>query len=294
MSSSKAAIDDIDNLPDAATPPAGSRKKARTIIWQDSQLCLYRYHDEFCGDSIWLHCDLHDIDRNGCFKPEFSALGKVVGNSDLNNVMLASGLLLRLPGFCLGWLKIPEGSAMWGSHRIRVLGQTMAKMMADFTRPHLEVQNQTQRSAFRLSSFTARVQGTTFAADLTLMDDDLDDEAPEVQAYYIPGLDYRHILEVFKDGKMVPVADSDRFVDLAGQKAFFVKSNTMLFKEAVYKKFPGGAFAKIDTVKPKLGSSCRQAGSLWQAPAFNLSDLVQYFEGFGCKVTVSKLDLSKV
>ena len=88
MSSSKAAIDDLDNLPDAVTPPAGSRKKARTITWKDSQLCLYRYNDEFCGDSIWLHCDLNDIDKSGCFKPEFSALGKVVGNSKINKEMM--------------------------------------------------------------------------------------------------------------------------------------------------------------------------------------------------------------
>ena len=149
MSSSKAAIDDLDNLPNAVTPPAGSRKKARTITWKDSQLCLYRYNDEFCGDSIWLHCDLNDIDKSGCFKPEFSALGKVVGNSKINKEMMDAGLLLRLPGYCLGWVKVAEGSDMWGSHRIRVLGKKMAATMADFTRPFLEVHSENPASTFK-------------------------------------------------------------------------------------------------------------------------------------------------
>ena len=90
---------------------------------------------------------------------------------------------------------------------------------------------------------------------------------------------------------MLPTAGTGIFTDVANQKAFFVQTNSMLFKEAVHKKFPGGAFAKIEVAKPGLGSSDRRSGMLWQAPAFKASDLVTYFENFGCQIKMEKLTM---
>ena len=273
MSNSKADIDDLDNLPDAVTPQAASRKKARTITKTDSDLVLQRYDDSFCGDSIWLHCDAHAIDTNGCFKPEFNAQGKIVANSSLNNKMMQDGVLLRLPGYCTGWVKIPKASPLWGTHRIRVLGQPMATYVADYTRPHLLVRSISDHSR-SLSHLHAHWQGTNFADHITLDDADgksLDGEAPDIQAFYIPNLEYRMILEVFQEGSMLPTAGTGIFTDVANQKAFFVQTNSMLFKEAVHKKFPGGAFAKIEVAKPGLGSSGRHSGGV--AVPFGRADL---------------------
>lgn len=121
------------------------------------------------------------------------------------------------------------------------------------------------------------------------------DEPLEVRCYYIPNLEYRNIVQVFINDKMLPTSEAGSlFQDVPAQKAFFVQTDTMLFKESVYKVFPGGAFAKIDVVKAGLGKMDRRAGSLWQAPAFKPSNLVSYFQGFGCKVTMEKLAIQQV
>ena len=65
------AFDDLDNLPDAVTPPQASRK--RTLNEEiKSALRLYQYDDDFCGKSLWLHVELAPRDANGMFKPEFA------------------------------------------------------------------------------------------------------------------------------------------------------------------------------------------------------------------------------
>ena len=142
-----------------------------------------------------------------------------------------------------------------------------------------------------------RAQGTKFDDALTIVGDATQQphEPLEVRIYYIPNLSYRNILSVYVKDKMVLTAESGGvFQDLPNQKAFFVEMDSLLFKEAVYKKFPCGAFAKIETKAGGLGNSDRRAGPLWQAPAFNAKDLVEYFGSFGCKVTLEKLKIEEV
>ena len=139
------------------------------------------------------------------------------------------------------------------------------------------------------------MQATTFDETIELIEDAVLDEPLEVRCYYIPNLEYTNIVSVFIDDKMLPPsAAGSRFQDIPAQKAFFVQTDSMLFKESVYKMFPGGAFAKIDVIKTGLGKVDRRAGSLWQAPAFKPSDLISYFKGFGCKVTMEKLTIQQV
>ena len=91
------AFDDLDNLPDAVTPPQASRKRTREEEVK-SALRLYEYNDDFCGQSLWLHIELAPRDANGMFKPEFGAAGKVAGDSKMTKALEAAGLKLRLPG----------------------------------------------------------------------------------------------------------------------------------------------------------------------------------------------------
>ena len=135
------AFDDLDNLPDAVTPPQASRK--RTINEEiTSALRLYQYDDDFCGKSLWLHVELAPRDANGMFKPEFGPAGKVAGDSKMTKALEAAGLKLRLPGFCMCFMKIKETQGLWGTHRARVLGDEHALTIANFCRPHLQVRAQ--------------------------------------------------------------------------------------------------------------------------------------------------------
>ena len=127
-------------------------------------------------------------------------------------------------------------------------------------------------------------QKTTFVGDVTMMNDAMLDDPPEISMYYIPKIEPSQIVSVWIEGKMVPPLESGVITDVASQKAFFVQTESMLFKTCLYKKFPGGAYAGINVKKPELGSMDRRFGALWMMPAFNLSDLFAYFQSFGCDV----------
>ena len=145
-STSKAALDDLDldNLPDACTPPQGSRK--RTLEEQTtSELRLERYDDDFCGDSFWLHVDLNSRDTNGRFKPTFSGGGKISGDSYMTKVLEDAGCKLRLPGYCMCFMKLKETQGFWGTHRARVIGKEHALTIANICRPHLQAREQMRR-----------------------------------------------------------------------------------------------------------------------------------------------------
>ena len=142
MATSKlTASDDLDNLPDAVTPPQASRKRTREEETK-SALRLYEYNDDFCGQSLWLHIELAPRDANGMFKPEFGAAGKVAGDSKMTKALEAAGYKLRLPGFCMCFMKIKDVQGLWGTHRARVLGDVHALTIANFCRPHLQVRAQ--------------------------------------------------------------------------------------------------------------------------------------------------------
>ena len=80
---------------------------------------------------------------------------------------------------------------------------------------------------------------------------------------------------------------SDVFIDIANHKGFVAITETMQFKKAVHIKFNGGCFARI-----KTATKGDIMGTLWLAPSFNLSDLLHYYESFGCAVTYGKLDIN--
>ena len=138
-SSSKAFdIDDLDNLPDAVSPPQGSRVK-RKSTQTESQKRLYQYDDDFAGNSLWLHLDFDSLDSNTVLKPTFKD-SKVVAESRVVQAMDKEGLRLSGMGYAPGLLKITNKvSEQWGTHRVRVIGPSHAETLCNFYQTFTQV-----------------------------------------------------------------------------------------------------------------------------------------------------------
>ena len=112
----------------------------------------------------------------------------------------------------------------------------------------------------------------------------------DVKINYIPKINLTSIVSVYhidketNKGGMIPTPESNVFADVADQPGFFIQIDTTLFMQAVYNAFPGGAFVKLNVIPPQLDQKDARMGMFWQAPAFDLRAIYDYFESFGCKI----------
>ena len=110
----------------------------------------------------------------------------------------------------------------------------------------------------------------------------------EVGIAYIPDLLSEDVAEM-RDEENVKIEFTDKYADLASQHAFLVTVDTHIFKNAVRNVFPGGYFSKITGPNHE-----KTWGTLWASPAFNITDLIDYYEKFGCAVKPYKYKLHPV
>ena len=115
-------------------------------------------------------------------------------------------------------------------------------------------------------------QFTEFADTVKVMEGVKFNKPIDVQLSYIPKIELDDIEACWRDGVKLEDA-SDVFIDVANHKGFVAITDSMQFKKAVHIKFTGGCFAKI-----KTANKGDIMGTLWLAPAFNLSDLLRYYD----------------